>query len=99
MKNNLQKYLVQIIRDKFVQAFFNKVILRLGWSASGFQGWLAKFLVENAFEYIAKPIVQFVITKGILVYDIADGHFKIKKIKKSKDEGDDKTYWDTISDI
>ena len=98
-KFDFSGYLNQLIRNAAVKAAFSKLITKLGWSATGFQGWLANFIVNHAYDYIAKPLVGLVIRKGMLVYDKVDGNFKLKKINKAKDENDTDTYWDTLSDI
>jgi hypothetical protein len=96
MKNN---WLTQLLKTEFVEYFTKKLILKLGWSMSGFQGWLAKLIVENAYEYVAKPVAMLLIRKGYLIYDKATGTFRLKKIKKAKEDGDAETFWDTISNI
>ena len=106
MKNNPRDYLDSIaatllsfFKSEFIKQLTSKLIAKLGWSATGFQGWLAEFIVKNAYKYVAKPVAELMIRKGFLIYDKTAGKFRIKKINKAKEENDAETYWDNISDI
>lgn len=72
-----------------------------GWSLvnRGPIKWITEKFIEYIWDKSGDKAVRFVLRKGWLIYDVADGHFKIKKVNKAKDENDDSTYWDTISDI
>ncbi|GEM_PF-4613603 len=64
--------------------------------AVGFKGWLIKYIIENLFDEVAKPMIEAIIRKGELIYDNKKGEIQIKRLKNAKDVDD---YNTIIGDI
>lgn len=67
--------------------------------ASGFTSWIVKIIIENLFNVIGVPIINFAIRKGLVLYDKNQGKIKVKKLRKAKEEGNEQDYNDTIDDV
>lgn len=61
-------------------------------SGAGILAWLITFITENAFNLIAKPIIQASIRKGFLAFDIVQGHYVLGRVTQAKQDNDEKTY-------
>ena len=87
---------VNTLKNWFVEWVIKKI---LGWKTlAGFQLWLAKFVVEEVFDQVGKPIVLYAIRKGKLFYDIRDGSIKVGKLEDAIKEQDEDTYDDIVDD-
>ena len=93
----IRDVLLEQLKGAAVKAALKKLLGSA--TMGGFQAWVIKFIVTELFEEVAEPLIKLTFRKGMLIYDKADGRMKLKKIRKSKDENDADTYWDTISDI
>lgn len=91
--------ILPIVKSALIERAFSFIAKVFGTTLTGFKGWVAKIIVEQLYEHVAVPVTQLVIRKGLLIYDTVDGHFKIKRINKARDAGDEKDYLDNISDI
>jgi len=65
----------------------------------GFRAWLIKVIVHKFFDDLVEPIVNTAVRKGLLLYDKAEGKIRVNNIEKAKEEGNESSYIDNISDV
>lgn len=75
------------------------IAAKAGWLLYGPLGWATNMVLAKLWDVFAGKAIRWAMRKGALVVDIRTGKIRIKKINKAKDESDNDTYWDTISDI
>jgi spore maturation protein SpmB len=88
--------------NKFIKGEAIKLALRkiLGSStASGLRAWIIKFIASELYEELFKPILLYGIRKKMLIIDKSTGALIVNRVQRAKDEGDETSYTDTISDI
>jgi len=70
-----------------------------GGVLTGVKGIIFKFVVSKVFEYVLIPSVNFLIRKGLFVYDKEKGRIKLKNIEEAKKSNDESSYNSNIDDI
>lgn len=92
-----KKALIDFLKGSAVKLALKKI---LGTAAmGGVKGWLIKLIVTELFEEIAEPVIKYLIRKGALAYDKAEGKIKIKKLERAKEANNESDYNSTIDDI
>jgi hypothetical protein len=92
-----KKALIEFLKGSAVKLALKKI---LGTAAmGGVKGWLIKLIVTELFEEIAEPVIKYLIRKGALAYDKAEGKIKIKKLERAKEANNEADYNSTIDDI
>lgn len=92
-----KKALIDFLKGSAIKFALKKI---LGTAAmGGVKGWLIKLIVTELFEEIGEPVVNYLIRKGALAYDKAEGKIKIKKLERAKESNNEADYNSTIDDI
>jgi len=86
--------LIAHLKGKAV-TFALKKLIGSGW-ATGFRGWVVKFVMEHLFKEIAQPIMKLAYRKGELFYDNSKGKIQIGRLNDAKNIDD---YTDALDDI
>lgn len=76
-----------------------RALVALIGSSAGFKAWVLSFLLDFAFDRVVVPLINLLIDKGQLLYDIQKGRLVVKKYKKAKEDGDAKTYTRIVTSI
>lgn len=93
----LGDYLLAIFKKESVKLLFSKLFKTA--SMSGLRLWLVKFVVNAAWNFIGEPIAKYAIRKGLLFYDKVDGHVKVRKLQRARDENNQEDYDNARDDI
>lgn len=93
----LRTLLIEFLRSAFVKA----ILLRwLGSAASGtYKAWIAKVIVEYAFNTLALPIVQLTFRKMGYAYHRIEGQIIFKRIEDAKASNDQEKYDKAVDDL
>ena len=84
-----------IFRDAIIKQLKGaavKAVLKRFLISGGIKGWLISFIVEEAFEEIAEPILKAVGRKIGYVIDRVEGSIVINKIEEARDENNQDEY-------
>ena len=82
------KSIIEGLVDLLKTISLKKIAGLLGMSLTGFQGWLAKLLVEKVFSTLVMPIIDHAINTGRLKYDQKKGQLVAKDIKNAKTDAE-----------
>jgi hypothetical protein len=95
--DRIKQPLIDFLKGSAVKYALKKL---LGTAAmGGFKGWLVRYIVTELFEEIAEPVIRYLIRKGALAYDQAEGKIKIIKLERAKASKNEADYDSTIDDI
>lgn len=94
----LKAYLLQVLKQKFVEAALKKVFGTL-IGISGFKVWLISFVTKEFWDEICRPLVLWAIRKGLLVYDVTEGKIIVARIKRARDDSSQDDYDSAVDDL
>lgn len=77
----------------------NKIFGALAVTAGGFKIWIAKIIVGYGFDKILVPVINTLIRKGTLLYDVTDGKIKVKKLREARNDNNQQDYDNSVDDI
>lgn len=103
MENKDRKFwrdkIAGFLKGKAIALAVKWIGTKAAWLITGPWGWVVNILLTFLWNQFGGPAIRWVIRKGALKVDLAQGRIRIKKINKAKEDEDDETYWDTMSDI
>lgn len=90
-----------IITELLKQAWVKTILLQIFGAAisGGYQAWVAKLIVEYAFDKLALPIVQLTFRKMGYAYHRIEGQIIFKRIEEAKANNDQAKYDKAIDDL
>ena len=93
----LRALIISFLKSAFVKA----ILLRwLGSAMSGtYKAWIAKVIVEYAFNTLALPIVQLTFRKMGYAYHRIEGQIIFKRIEDAKASNDQEKYDKAVDDL
>lgn len=93
----LRAIVIEILKNAWVRMILLKIF---GAAISGgYQAWIAKLIVEYAFDTLALPIVKLAFRKMGYVYHRAEGQIIFKRIEEAKANDDEKKYDKAVDDL
>jgi hypothetical protein len=86
----LRPLVLEFLKSTFVKT----ILLKMFGSAisGGYKAWIAKLIVEYAYEELAEPIVKLVFRRAGYLYNKVEGKIIIEKIKEARDENNSEKY-------
>lgn len=94
---SLRVLVIEFLKSTFVKTILLKMF---GSIVSGsYKAWIAKLIVEYAFEELAEPIIKLAFRKMGYVYNRIEGEIQIKKLNEAREKNDEKAYNLVIDDI
>jgi pyruvate/2-oxoglutarate/acetoin dehydrogenase E1 component len=90
-----------LIIDLLKQAWVRTILLQIfgGMISGGYQAWIAKLIVEYAFDTLALPVVKLTFRKMGYVYHKTEGAIIFKRIEEAKANNDEKKYDQAVDDL
>lgn len=90
-----------MIVELLKSAWVRMILLKMFGSAisGGYKAWIAKVIVEYAFDELALPIIKLAFRKMGYVYHRAEGQIIFKRIEQAKEENDQAKYDSAIDDL
>lgn len=92
-------YLISILKSMTVKIVLSRIFGIIAVSAGGFKIWLARIILEYGFDKLLVPVINFLIRKGALVYDVTEGKIKIKKLNEAREDGNTQDYNEAIDNV
>jgi hypothetical protein len=93
----LRAIVIEVLKNAWVRMILLKVF---GAAISGgYQAWIAKLIVEYAFDTLALPIIKLSFRKMGYVYHKAEGQIIFKRLEEAKVENDKVKYDAAIDDL
>ena len=93
----LRALLTEFLKSAFVKTILLQIF---GSVISGkYKAWIAKVIVEYAFESLALPIIQLGFRKMGYAYHKAEGQIIFKKIEEAKANNDENKYDEAIDGL
>lgn len=83
-----------MITELLKQAWVRTILLQIfgGMISGGYQAWIAKLIVEYAFESLALPIINLGFRKMGYVYYKVQGDIIFKRIEQAKEDNNATKY-------
>lgn len=93
----LRALLTEFLKSAFVKTILLQIF---GSVISGkYKAWIAKIIVEYAFDTLALPIIQLSFRKMGYAYHRIEGQIIFKKIEEAKANNDEKQYDQAIDNL
>lgn len=93
----LRPLIVEFLKSQFVRV----ILLKMFGSAisGGYKAFIAKLIVQYAFDELALPIIQLAFRKMGYVYHRTEGQIIFKRIEEAKVTDDEKKYDQAVDDL
>jgi hypothetical protein len=90
-----------LVTELLKSAFVKTILLQIfGSVVSGkYKAWIAKIIVEYAFDTLALPIIQLSFRKMGYVYYRVHGDILFKRIEEAKNDNNMKAYDDAVDSL
>lgn len=90
-----------LVVELLKQAWVKTILLQIfgSWVSGTYKLWIAKQIVEYAFDTLALPIVQLTFRKMGYAYHKAEGAIIFKRIEEAKATDDEKKYDKAVDDL
>lgn len=93
----LRPMIIEFLKSQFVRMILLKMFGKM--ISGGYKAFIAKLIVEYAFEELALPIIQLGFRKMGYVYHKVEGQIIFKKIEEAKANNDENKYDSAIDDL
>lgn len=87
-----------MITELLKQAWVRTILLQIfgGMISGGYQAWIAKLIVDYAFESLALPIINLAFRKMGYAYYRVQGDIIFKRIEQAKEDNNAKKYDEAV---